>query len=526
MDREYDVVLVGSGHNGLIAAGYLAKAGLEVLVLERNDWFGGGVATDESVAPGFHHDLHSATHILIQANPLILNDELGLLAKYGLEYIYPDAVFSTIFDDHTSIVTYSDLERTCASIAAISPADAENYRRFSAKSREVLPIIVEGAFVPPPPQGPFWALLDQSAEGQTFMSALQKSILDIVNEWFDADKVKIHLLKMAAEGLVAPEEKGTGILLYTLPSFVHAYPSGVPRGGSGALTQALIRCLEDHGAELRLGSEVEKVLTEGGKATGVRLAGGETLGARKAVLAMVHPWLLPDLVDGLDAHLVANARGTTTASFAIMAGHYALNEAPEYHAGEEPGRAALVNFAPGRMEPFLRIFDNFRYGDVISDDAIMAAHEHAQFDPALAPPGKATYTVFGFAPFELRDGGSAAWDARKDEIAEWLLGRCRHYITNLDNANIVARRFDTPLDMRRNSPTFQGADVGGVGKYLHQFAGHRPTPELAQFAVPGADGLYLAGTFMHPAGGVTGGGRATAVKICGDLGIDFDKLTA
>ena len=79
--------------------------------------------------------------------------------------------------------------------------------------------------------------------------------------------------------------------------------------------------------------------------------------------------------------------------------------------------------------------------------------------------------------------------------------------------------------MRRRSPTFQGADVGGVGKYLHQFGGHRPTPELAQFAVPGADGLYLAGTFMHPAGGVTGGGRATAVKICDDLGIDFDGLT-
>lgn len=529
MSGNYDVITIGSGHNGLIAAAYLAKAGKKVLVLEKNDWFGGGAVTSELVAPGFAHDWHSATHIVLQANPLIRCDELGLISKYGLKYIHPEAVFSTIFDDQTSIVSYTNLDKTCDSIATISPRDAESYRKFAAKSAQLLPLIVSGMFVPPPQQGPFWALLDQSPEGRELMRNMQMSMLDIVREWFTHEKVMVHLLKFAAEMLVAPDIKGTGAILYNMPGFVHAYPPGVPMGGSAGLANALIACLKANGAELRSGAEVEKVLVKSGRASGVRLKGGETIVARTAVIGQIHPWFLGDMVEGLDARIAANARNTKTAGFAIMTQHYALNESPKYYAGDEPGRAALANFAPASLESFLRIFDDFAYGSMGDkrdgkDHAMLAAHVNSQFDPTRAPPGKAGLSLFAFGPYELRDGGSAAWNTRKVEIGEWIRSHYARYVSNLTDENVIGWRFETPLDMERDSPTFQRGDVGGVGKYFYQIGGHRPTPELAQYAVPGVEGLYLAGTFMHPPGGITGGGRATAVKMCGDLHIDFDKL--
>lgn len=525
MASAYDIVVIGSGANGLTAAAYMAKAGHKVLVLERNDFFGGGVATREILVPGFKHDLHSATHILIQANPLLLNDELGLYSKHGLEYIRPEGLFSTIFDDQTSMVTYRDVDRSCESIAQFSQHDAEAYRRFFAESKQTLPLITQAMFVPPVPQGSFWALLDQSPQGRNLMWIMQASMLDVCNEWFQHEKTKIHLLKMAAETLVAPEEKGTGMVLYMICALMQTYPPGIAVGGSGALVTALKKCLESYGAEFRCGAEVTKVLVEGGKTAGVRLADGEEIRARKAVIGQIHPKLLNRFFDDLDQRVAANAERTRLASVVLKVMHYALNEKPIYHAGEEPANVALLNFAPATLERYCRIFDDFRYGKM-STDQILAAHCNSNHDPSRAPEGKAVLTLFGFTTSELANGGLAAWDERKDEARQLLHNAFKHYVKNFNDSNIIASAFETPLDIQRYSPTFQGGDVGGVGKYFNQIGGHRPTPELSQYTIPGIEQYYLAGTFMHPPGGVTGGGRATAVKMCRDMKIDFDKMVA
>jgi phytoene dehydrogenase-like protein len=519
----HDVVLIGSGHNGLVAAAYLAKAGKKVLVLERNSNLGGGVMSSEFVSPGYQHDWHSATHIVIQANPIIRFDELGLQSKFGLRYVYPEAIFSTIFDDGDSIITYASLDRTCESIARVSVRDAESYRSFAGKSAALQPLMVQGMFMPPAPQGVFWALLDQSPEGRALMHVMQKSMLDIVNEYFSDDKVKVHLLKFAAEMLVGPDEKGTGAFIFNMPGFVHTFTPGVPVGGSVALVQSLVRCLEHHGAEFRIDAPVEKVLVSGGRATGVRLATGETIRAKAAVIGQIHPWLLGDMVDGLNPTLVRNARATKCATLSVMSAHYALREAPKFHAGLAPSQVALINFAPASLEGYLRIFDDVRYGDLPSRP-IMAAHNNAQWDPTRAPPGGATLSIFAFGPYVLREGGSAAWDARKPEFQRYVHDMFGKFCSNFDGDNIIGTQFHTPRDMVRYSPTFQQGDAGGIGKFFFQVGGHRPTPELAQYAVPGAEGLYLAGTFMHPPGGVTGGGRATAIRMCEDLGIDFERI--
>ena len=131
MTSAYDIVAIGSGHNGLVAAAYLAAAGKKVLVLERNAWFGGGVVTRELTVPGFRHDQHSVGHIFIQANPLIRNDELGLLSKYGLKYIYPEVPLITVFDDGTTLSLYRDRQKNYEELAKFSRKDAEAYLKFS-----------------------------------------------------------------------------------------------------------------------------------------------------------------------------------------------------------------------------------------------------------------------------------------------------------------------------------------------------------------------------------------------------------
>jgi phytoene dehydrogenase-like protein len=523
MTDSYDTIVVGAGHNSLTTAAYLAKAGEKLLVLEKNSWIGGGVVTHELTEPGFLHDRHSTAHVFIQGNPMITQDELGLISDFGLKYIYPDISFATIFDDHTSLITYQDVDRTCKSIAQFSEKDADSYRKFTEMSKQILPLLTSSLYVPPAPQGTFFAMLDQSPEGRDIMAAMQKSVYDLVTEWFEHEKVIIHLLKFTSEALAAPEEKGPGITLYLMPGFVHTYPCGLPEGGSGELSNALVRCIEHYGGIVKTDQNVVKIIQEGGKAVGVRLESGEEYRAKNAVVGSIHPHLLDQYVSGLEDRIIKNAKGIQPASFSAMNTHYALNEAPLFHAGQEAAQALLLELVPSRLDDFRRTFDNYRYGMTADATSIVAAI-HTNHDPSRAPLDKATLYMYSFMPFALKEGGSAMWDEVKEKVADKLLADFRKYSYNMTSDNIIARYVDSPLDMLRSSDSFQDGDVHGTGPFLYQFGGHRPTPELSQFAVPGVENFYLAGPFMHPGGGVFGGGRATAIKILDDFGKDFDDV--
>jgi phytoene dehydrogenase-like protein len=519
MSKTYDVVVVGAGSNSLTAAGYLAKAGLSVCVLEKNPVIGGGVVSRELTAPGFKHDPHATGMILIMANPLLQQDELQLKSKFGLKFVSPEATYCTLFDDETWMGTFISLDRTCETIAKFSRKDAETYRKFVTKTIQLGPLLTSGMFKPPLPFGSFMAMLDQSPIGQELIGSMLKSATAMCNEMFESEKVRMHFMKWVAEGMIHPDERGTGIYLYFLTAVAHTQEETAVIGGSQALSDSLGRCIQHYGGEIRCNAPVNHIMVSGGKATGVGLADGEVINARKAVIACIHPHLLGDMVAGLDPQLVADAKKCELSSFGALNTHWALHRAPEYKCAEI-NESLLVECMPARMTDLRSAIDEVCHGKLASHFNAVVAH-HTRHDPSRAPAGKHTLYLYCFAPLHLEGG----WNEKvRDEYRDWMYKEYAKFCTNMGEDNIIGAAAESPADMAEWSSSFQSGDIFGIGNFIHQYLGRRPTPALAQYAVPGATGLYLAGPFMHPGGAVTGGGRATAMKMMADLKMDASKV--
>jgi phytoene dehydrogenase-like protein len=511
-----DIVCVGSGHNGLVAAAYLAAAGKKVLVLERNRWFGGGVVTRELTAPGFHHDQHSMAHIFIQANPLLLNDDLRLKARYGLRYVFPELPMMSVFEDGTTLGLYRDRERTYEEIARFSRRDAEVYREISEQAQAWMPMLTASLFAPPIPMGASYALLDQSREGRELFRIMSMSSHDLLCERFENDKVRMHFARIAGENLVAPDEKGTGIGTFVFLGFLESYGFGVPVGGSGSLTRALVDCIQDHGGQVLADTNVTRIKVAGGRATGVETGDGRAFDARDAVIGAIHPHLLGGMLEGVDPLVRKSAQATQFSEAACVTVHAALNAPLRFKAGDHV-KAVMIELLPNDYEQLRRSFDELRYGQ-LSQYPLVGIGSLTLFDDTRAPAGKAIAHIWDYAPYRRRDG--RPWDESKNEFAQRMLGHLGRFA---DKPDIIAYHCDSPVDMERTSPSFLHGDLHGIATTVYQSGSHRPTPDLGQYTVPGIERFYLVGPFQYPGGGVFGAGRATAMRMFEDLGLDFEK---
>ena len=524
MADTYDIISVGSGHHGLLAAAYMAKAGKRVLVLERNDHIGGGAVTKE-IAPGFLYDEHATVHQVILSNPLIRNDELGLKSQFGLEYIYPDAVFASVFDDGSVLVSYRDVEESARAIAEFSAADADAYRRFSEMALRVYPMLSGALFSPAVPMAAMIAMMSQSPEGNELLLMSLKSGLDIVSEWFSHEKVRMHLVKLMTENLQTPDEKGTGIGALAMLGAAHVTGLAVAKGGTAKLAEAIARCIEHHGGTILTDKDVVRFVRSGARVTGVETADGERYMANNAVVGAIHPHHLRRYFGDVDEGVLRRAERVQLATYSSLTTHYALHEAPRFRdASGDAGGALFVELLPSKMETLRRAFDEYRYGRMPDPIPHFGVTRHSSCDPSRAPAGKAVMQALTFAPYELAEGGAEQWDRLADVWPEQLRRGLGRWITNIEPDNIIATKNYTPLDLERSSASFVRGDIHGAAPFFHQMNGHRPTPDLAQYKVPGIESFYLVGPFMHPGAGLTGAGRATAIRMMGDMKIDFGKV--
>jgi phytoene dehydrogenase-like protein len=517
--RSFDVIAVGSGHNGLVAAAYLSAAGKRVLVLERNAWFGGGVVTRELTLPGFRHDQHSMTHIFIQGNPLLLNDELGLKSKYGLRYVFPESPVSSIFEDGETLTMHRDRARTRAEIARYSPPDAASYERLSEKAAAWLPMIAASLFAAPMPLGASTALMDQSREGRELWRTAQMSTHELLCQYFENERVKTHFARVAGENLVSPDEKGTGLGLFVFLGFLEHYGFGVPIGGSGALTNSLIACIKDHGGSVLSEVDVDRVTTKAGRASGVHTRDGRQFDATDGVIAAIHPHHLGRMVEGIDPEVASDAAAAEISQNACITVHAALKQPLRTLKGAAL-RSVMNELLPTDYETLRRSFDELRYGR-LSNYPLVGLGSLSEFDASRVPSGNATVHAWDYVPYQRADCRS--WDEAKSEYAERMIHHMGKFLKNMTHDNILAYHCDSPLDMERTSSSFVRGDLHGVAMPSYQLGAHRPTPALGQYTVPNIERLYLVGPFQHPGGGVFGAGRAAAQRLCEDLGVDFDQ---
>jgi phytoene dehydrogenase-like protein len=521
MAEKYDVVIVGAGHNGLTVGSYLAKAGVNVCILEDRDFFGGGVITRELTLPGFKHDACSVWHVFIQANPLIRNDELELFSKFGLKYVYPENLTSVVFDDGMYYTQHQDLDKTCETIATFSEHDAEVYRKFHDWSAKMLDMVLMSMFNPSPSFGESTMMLDSTPEGRILLRALMNSSWDIADEWFETEKMKIVFSRYASELMVSPFTKGTGYHLFVFIPMQHKFNASIPVGGSGGLSEALARCFEHHGGTIRLSSTVKEFKISGGEVSGVILESGEEIEATRGVVSCINVMqMFPDMVPGaeLPEDFEWGIKNLKPSGFMAFGQHYALNEPPKWTVGED---SPWIEYCHSDQYEYYRSFQDLDLG--VPRDDIINVFVATKIDPTRAPEGKHTMYLYSYAPYFLKDGGPQKWDDIKEDLADRILDRVREIAPNLTDDNILGRRVLSPLDYERRNRSMIRGDINHFGPHNVQMQGCRPLSGWHKYKTP-VEKLYIAGASTHPGPGVSGAGRAGVQVVMEDLGIDFEDV--
>jgi phytoene dehydrogenase-like protein len=524
-ESESDFVLVGGGQNNLTAAAYLASAGFGVTVLERHGYYGGGCITQEVTRPGFKHDLHATNVFMARANPLLRHDELGLSSRFGLRFAQADGVAShgTVFDDGSAVALYQDLERSALSIARYSHHDADAYRGFVGRMLKYVNLFSRALFSPPLDGSRFKSLMAQSLEGRYLLDLLNATSAELVAEHFTDVRTRVHVLRLATEMMMRADAPGSGFGLMLMAAFYHSYPLGFVVGGAQGFADALVRCIQHYGGNILLNTEVSRIEVQRGRAVAAICADGRRFAAGKAIIAALVPWQLSDFVPGTEA-LTDKVRRVPTSDYTCFLIHLALDQAPELAADAEFQKMGFTVLAPRDFNSMVQMTRDVAAGRL--SQAFTASYVCAtNFDPSRAPPNQHTLYLYRPVPTLLAGKPLEAWDDIKARYGEEFIAAAQRFVPNLTADNILGAAFESPCDIQRESPSYRNGDVAALAMTPDQFLGGRPVPELASYRVPGVEGLYLCGPFMHPGGGANGGGRPVAMRVMMDLGLGLKPFS-
>ena len=526
---DYDIIIIGAGHNGLVAACYLAKAGLKALVLERREIVGGAAVTEE-IHPGFRCSTlaHAAAPI---AAPIVKDLKL---AQHGLEIITPPVRVVALMSDGPAISIYNDTAQTVSELEKVSARDAKAYpefeRSFARIGKTLAPVL---AMTPPaidhPSRGELWNLgkLGRSLRSLGKQDAHRllrwgpMAVADLVAEWFESESLRALVAARGIFGAFAgPWSAGTSAgLLWQAAADGHALASSsFVRGGMGGLTQALANAARSAGVEIRTNAGVEKIEVTEERAAKVILRSGEEISARAIVsnadprttlLSLIDPvWLDPSFIQKMRNYRALGVSAKINLALADLPSFRGL--ANEESAVKLSGR---IHVGPD-IDYLEHAFDAAKYGDY-SPHPYLDITIPSLLDTELAPAGAHVMSVYvQYAPYKLKDGD---WISRREEFADNVIEVIAQYAPNFKEL-IIARQVITPLDLEQTYG-MSGGHIHHGEQSLDQSFAFRPLIGWAQYRTP-IKGLYLCGAGTHPGGGVSGRPGANAAR---EIIKDFKK---
>lgn len=498
---QYDAAIIGSGHNGLVAANYLADNGLKVIVLERRGIVGGATVTEE-VIPGFRAS--ACAYVAGMLHPTILRDMD--LAQHGLDLYQTEMGSANILRDGRHVFMYRDLSRTLRELEKVAPGEGDALAAFGLRMERFAALTGQWLLSTEPPSVDevMRAFVD-SGDGDLFDEFFTLSVLDLLERYFSSDIVKGLFTFLAMVGVSGgPRTPGWAYVYghHASGEFNgHMGQFAFPRGGMGAIAEALATRVRSRGAVVRTNAAVEKVLVERGRTIGVLLAGGEQISAgtvlsnadpRSTYLSLVDAKELPNEYTG---HMKKfDDRGSMARVF------LALDKLPDFVGctpGEGPQHRGLTLLG-AEVESFERASDAQRYGRYADDFPIEFIIQSVH-DDSLAPAGKHIMsTGIQQLPFELSDG---TWDTHRAAFTDKVIDVIADYAPGI-RESIIGTHTITPLDLEREYG-LPGGNIFHGALTLGQLYDSRPARGYGSYRSP-IKGLYLCGSGAHPGGGVTG----------------------